>query len=133
MKLELRRKTETAESVQGILLVDEQEECWTLEPARVRPVHEGHPCIPAGEYHVILSFSPHFKMVTPEVMGVVGRENIRIHAGNYPKDSLGCILVGDTRQPNFVGLSKAAFASLLTLLKTATDPITLLIEDPVRV
>lgn len=120
----------TGESVQGVLAVDSQVECWTLEPARTNPYHPGHPCIPAGEYPIILSFSPHFKMVTPELVGVPGRSDIRIHPGNYPKDSLGCILVGDTRQPNFVGLSKAAFASLMTLLKTATDPITILIEDP---
>src|SRR5262249_41787329 len=112
-----------------VLLVDSQVECWTLEPARVKPYHEGHPCIPAGEYSVILSFSPHFKMVTPEVLAVPGHSDIRIHIGNYPKDTFGCILVGDTRQENFVGLSKAAFSSLITLLKTAHDPITLVIED----
>jgi len=78
--------------------VDNQFEAFTLEPARTNPIHSGHPAIPAGEYPLVLTFSPHFKMVTPEVLDVPKRSAIRIHIGNFPKDSLGCTLVGEEKR-----------------------------------
>ena len=38
--------------------------------------------------------SPRFGEVLPLIGNVVGRTGIRIHAGNYPRDTAGCILVG---------------------------------------
>ena len=55
----------------------------------------GETAIPAGEYRVVLSFSPHFGMTLPEILTVPSFSNIRIHAGNVPADTFGCILVGD--------------------------------------
>lgn len=69
-------------------------------------------------------------MMTPELIDVAGRSDIRIHIGNFPRDTLGCLLVGTTRTPDLVGNSAAAFKSLVTLIKTATDPIWITIIDP---
>jgi hypothetical protein len=60
--------------------------CNSLEPTRF--------AIPIGIYKVILSLSPKFRRILPELLSVVGRTAIRIHTGNSYKDSQGCILVG---------------------------------------
>jgi hypothetical protein len=130
MKLEVRRAIETTKSIIGELFVDGQRECWTLEPSRTNPVHPGHPAIPAGEYPVYLTFSPHFQIVTPEVMNVPGRSDIRIHPGNFPKDSLGCTLVGEEKGIDQVFRSRDAFGKLMILLKSTLDPITIVYTDP---
>lgn len=120
MELEVRRKKqrETAISVGGELWVDGQFECFTLEPARTTPVHPGHPCIPAGRYKAILTLSPHMGYTTPELLGVPGRDKIRIHVANFPQELLGCTAVGGAWKKDAVLGSKDAFQKLMTLMKT---------------
>lgn len=130
MHIEVKRLIETDKSIIGEMFVDGQHECFTLEPARKNPVHAGHPCIPAGTYTVELTFSPKFKTVTPELVDVPGRSDVRCHWGNRPEDTLGCTIVGDGRAENWVSVSRVAFERLMTLLKTATDPITATYSDP---
>jgi len=130
MKIIVQRTRETSVSITGTLSVDSQFECFTLEPARTNPVNAGHPCMPAGTYPVTFSVSPHLGYRTPELENVPDRTDIRIHIGNWAKDTLGCILVGQGLAANWISGSKEAFAQLMTLLKTATDPITITILDP---
>jgi hypothetical protein len=125
MKIVIERRWETEKSICGELSVDDQFESFTLE----RPRKGEHPCIPAGKYDVILTPSPHLHYVTPELLNVPKRSHIRIHIANKPSELLGCIAVGETHTKDFVGNSSDAFASLLTLLKTATDPLTVEIVD----
>lgn len=54
----------------------------------------GKTAIPSGRYKVVMSYSPKFKKVLPEVLDIVGYSNVRIHAGNTAKDTLGCVLPG---------------------------------------
>lgn len=112
--------------------MDNLPECSTLERP---PDDPEHPCIPEGEYEVLLvPPGPHlaerFPKYTlfPELQNVPGRSGIFIHPGNYARDSEGCILVGQPHLPNFIGNSRAAFERLMTLLKTHTDGITLTIS-----
>jgi hypothetical protein len=133
MQLDVYRKTETARSIIGQLMVDGQAEAVTLEPSRTTPVHLGHPCIPAGTYPVRLTLSPHFGYITPEVFDVLGRSEIRLHRGNKPEDSLGCTLIGSVvpaHTPDFIGASETAFDKLMTILNTATDSIAITYHDP---
>lgn len=90
---------EAGKATIGHLYVDGKYECFALEPAAVEPAHEGHPCIPAGTYRVGLRNSPRFGLDTIEVLKVPERTDILIHAGNFPKDSLGCILPGYDHTP----------------------------------
>lgn len=50
-------------------------------------------CIPAGKYLLQRHRSPKFGEVF-EVVGVPGRDDILIHAGNTRKDTTGCIIPG---------------------------------------
>lgn len=116
VEMVVQREVETALSITGRLFVSDQFEGFTLEPTRVNPVHVGHPCVPTGRYRVVLSRSPHLGYVTPELGGVPGRSEIRFHVGNFPKDSLGCFLVGENRGEDAVWNSKEAFVKLMALL-----------------
>ena len=49
--------------------------------------------IPAGTYPLKMTWSPRFKKMMPEICDVPEREGIRIHMGNKPEHSEGCVLV----------------------------------------
>ena len=88
MILKIIRKQPQDNTLCGELLIDNRWFCSTLERTDV--------AIPAGFYPVTLTMSPRFGEVLPLIGNVVGRTGIRIHAGNYPRDTAGCILVGVT-------------------------------------
>ena len=50
-------------------------------------------CIPSGDYICKIEASPKYGMVF-HVKDVKERSHILIHAGNYKKDTKGCILLG---------------------------------------
>lgn len=78
------------------VITDEQNEiiCYTLENPwedNARNVS----CIPDGDYEVV----PYSSAKYPhsfEIIDVPGRDAILIHHGNTIKDTLGCILVGES-------------------------------------
>ncbi len=86
MILKIIRKKPQGNALCGELRIDNRWFCSTLERTDV--------AIPAGFYPVTLTMSPRFGEVLPLIGNVVGRTGIRIHAGNYPRDTAGCILVG---------------------------------------
>lgn len=117
IKVDIYRKVETSESITGDFWLDGVQECYYLEPSRLTPFYTGHPCIEAGAYRVVLSMSPHLGYVCPEVLDVPGRTGIRWHIGNFPRDVLGCCVVGTSVGVNLVTNSKAAFAALMAKLE----------------
>jgi hypothetical protein len=54
----------------------------------------GQTCIPRGLYKVTISYSHHFNRDLPELLNVPGFTGVRIHGGNRPADTEGCILLG---------------------------------------
>lgn len=54
----------------------------------------GETAIPYGKYKVELNVSPKFKRKLPRLINVPHFDGILIHAGNTPKDTHGCILIG---------------------------------------
>lgn len=83
-------------------------------------------CIPEGEYVCLQTINRTTKggmriPVTFEVQEVPNRSGILFHIGNYPKDTTGCILMGEQLrvqkgQPTVLR-SKPAFRHFLTLLE----------------
>lgn len=107
MKLLLERKFYTPKSTQGSLSIDGAFECFSLE----LPFSDGLPggAIPEGVFHVMVTYSPKFQRDMPLIVGVPNRSDIRIHIGNDPSETNGCVLLGRTELGNFVGESRLAF------------------------
>lgn len=109
MQLQLVRKVFTDQSTIGELSVNGVFECFTLED-KVRPVKiKGETAISAGKYEVAVTFSNKFKKFLPLLLDVPNFEGIRIHTGNTPKDTLGCILVGQAKGVDSISNSRLAF------------------------
>lgn len=129
MNLKLQRKIFTDTSTIGELFIDGVFECYTLEDKdrgltdamsvteiENRKVY-GATAIPIGKYEVVLSYSERFKQVMPLLLNVKGFDGIRCHAGNYAENTLGCLLLGQTKGKDFIGQSKVAYQKFLAKLK----------------
>ena len=124
MKLLVTRTTFTQFSVGGTLTI-EGHTFYTLEP----PKRDEKPrAIPCGTYDVTIRWSEKHKRLVPHVENVPGFEEIEIHIGNFPKDTLGCLLVGQAAGTDQVVGSRLAFDALFRILsdaKEAGEPITI--------
>ena len=90
--------------------------CDTLEPPMPK-YNQTTRAIPEGRYDVAITWSPKFKRWLPILLRVPRREGIRIHAGNNPSDSSGCILVGKALLPGHVYTSRSTLERLMQRLK----------------
>ena len=82
--------------------------------------YKGYRAIPTGRYRILITRSRRFGRWLPLLMNVKGFEGIRIHAGNKPKDTRGCILLGFNRRKGYVLDSTRC---VLTLVKMMTEAI----------
>lgn len=119
VKMALLRLEDAASGTFGVLLINGRPFCVTLE----RPWYgnqQNISCIPAGAYICRRVKSNKFGM-TFEVADVQGRAGILFHAGNYAKDSRGCILLGASFENVMAGQrmianSTATFQKLMLAL-----------------
>jgi Family of unknown function (DUF5675) len=139
VRITVQRETETVESTEGQMFLDGLFECYTLEPRNKRfaptSITDAGPekpyAIPAGiEYPWIKYFSPDHGFEVVRLRNVPGFTAIEIHPGNFPKDTLGCTVVGMIEQENFVGHSQEEFARLMAKLPSSG---TILYLDPASV
>jgi hypothetical protein len=128
MLLQLTRKWFSDNSTIGELRVNGEFECYTLEDPEREEKIPGETAIPGGKYEVIINHSQRFNKDLPLLLNVPQFEGIRIHVGNYPKDTDGCILVGQTRDTDFIGNSRVAFNELFEKLKAALQTEEVFIE-----
>lgn len=130
IELVLVRKWFTTNSTIGILRIGDLEYCYTLEDF-VRPDGEkvyGKTAIPYGNYNIKLTFSQRFKRVLPLIENVFNFTGIRIHPGNRPENTLGCVLVGFNKGQDQILNSQKAFNPLFDFLswgKQNNLPITI--------
>lgn len=82
---------------------------------------KGATAIPEGTYPVLVTKSPRFKEWLPYVQGVPGFEGIRIHVGNEPKDTQGCILLGENKVKGMVVNSRIWLHRLMQRISEAKE------------
>ena len=118
--LVLTRCLYTPHSTRGVLLKDGVFLCYTLEDA-VRetgmPKVPGLTAIAAGLYRVIVNMSTRFKRLMCLLLNVPDFSGIRMHGGNTPGDTEGCILVAKSAQA--VDVVSGSFESNVTAIVQA--------------
>ena len=122
-KLKLTRFKNVYDGTIGRLEVVENSQvifsCFTLEP---RGEDETTPNlvkrVPQGRYKLRLHNSPKFKRTLIHIYNDIVPKSryILIHNGNYPKDTLGCILLGATYNDNGVFDSLKAFKEFMSIM-----------------
>jgi Family of unknown function (DUF5675) len=123
----IRRKHSFAESIIGELYVNGAFLCHTLELAWLWNA-KNKSCVPPGEYRAYLRFD-HKDKWRIELLNVPGnRQNVQIHIGNYPKDVLGCVLVGTSFAADTVLDSTKAYEKLKAAYRKHPGPISVKFE-----
>lgn len=119
MELHLQRDPTTDGATLGKLYVNGEFFCFTLEDAIREHKFAGETCIPSGRYKIVINKSQHFQRMLPLLLNVPEFDGIRIHAGNGPVDTHGCILVGLDRHANTIVQSRSAMDLLQPVIATA--------------
>ena len=92
--------------------------CYTLEDVVRDEKIKGETAIPQGTYKVTITHSKRFDRPLPLLNNVPNFEGIRIHPGNGPEDTEGCILPGMSVSPDETKVleSRYAFTKLFDLI-----------------
>lgn len=116
MIVELQRLYHSELSTQGLLSINGVSKFNTLEP----PSQSGM-LIQVGTYHCVKNMSPRLGYVCPEILNVPGHTGERIHIGNFPDDTIGCVLIGLYRFPDEVTQSETAFHQFMAIVPSEFD------------
>ena len=130
MKIEVIRSEFTDKSTISEVFVNGVFECFALEDkdrglTDIMTLDEinAHKvfavtAIPYGTYKVIVTKSERFSKMAghevylPLICNVKGFDGVRIHSGNKPEDTEGCLLVGTDKGHDVVKNSRTAFVKL---------------------
>lgn len=110
LQILVNRDIRTANSVTSVIKLNGVSYFFGLEPANP---------LPAGEYEVWLRWSHKNDRWVIAVMNVPGHTDIEAHIGNFPKDTLDCLLVGTGRDVDMVVSSRAAYGQLFAAVLAA--------------
>ncbi len=126
-ELILERKIFTDKSTIGELSCNGTFLCFIIED-KVRENETkiyGQTAIPYGKYKIVVTKSNRFSKLAgkdiylPLLMNVEGFEGVRIHTGNRPEDTEGCLLPGTVYETDKVLNSRTAFIKLNELINTS--------------
>ena len=82
----------------------------------------GKTAIPFGRYEITVTYSNHFGKPLPLINDVKGFEGVRIHSGNRPEDTEGCLLCGvrpNYNECNYIIDSRITFEKVYKLIGEA--------------
>lgn len=144
MELDLLRYLHGPNHTTGLLMLQQEFFCYSLEDEFRRRKVAGETRIPPGRYRVTLRTEDtpmnrryaerfgdeHHGMLW--LQGVPGFKYVYIHIGNDDDDTEGCILVGYQAYPDRVGLSTPAYLKLYRKLATkimAGDEVYITVHD----
>ena len=82
---------------------------------------KGNTCIPYGTHNVTITYSPRFKKNLPLINNVKGFDGIRIHSGNTPQDTEGCLLLGLNKVKGRVVDSKVTVNKFIDIVQEALN------------
>ena len=82
---------------------------------------KGNTCIPYGTYNITITYSPRFKKNLPLLNNVKGFDGIRIHSGNTPQDTEGCLLLGLNKVKGRVVDSKVTVNKFIDIVQEALN------------
>lgn len=122
MQIQVKRKIFTEKSTIGELSINGEFFCYTLED-KDRYLESGtekvfgKTAIPRGTYNLVMSFSNRFKKYLPEILNVPQFTGIRMHTGNKPEHTEGCLLVGKIKTKDVIFESAKAFKEFMAELK----------------
>lgn len=126
MKLKLIRISSQADSTNGVLYIDDEFACFTLEDEQREIKVQGETAIPLGIYQIEFrtvggfhtKYAKRFSDIHEgmlELQDVPNFQYILIHCGNTDEHTAGCILLGDSQENNvllkdgFIGKSTQAY------------------------
>lgn len=122
----------------GRLFIEDKFECYTLEPPMPKVKVKPYP-IPEGTYDLVINVpSPKYKFrfpysffhgCVPRLLNVPKFDGILIHIGNFAKDTLGCILVGQKASLSRLYNSTNAYTALFRKLKSFNKPLKIKISS----
>lgn len=120
MHITVQRETLKDDRTLGSIAIDGMHFAWTLEDAvRDRKI-PNETAIPAGVYEVVVNYSNRFARQLPMLLNVPGFTFIRIHGGNGPENTEGCILVGRERDDERIWNCSGAVSELTFRIRNAT-------------
>lgn len=129
MELTLTRFRFTDRSTISRLTAGDEFLCYVLEdrdrgldaampPAELQRLKvPAQTAIPMGRYQVVITHSNRFKRLLPLLINVPAYAGIRIHSGNVPAETDGCLLPGTAISTDFVHNSRVAMAALMARLE----------------
>lgn len=141
MKLEVLRYSSGKESTLGLLFINGEFECYTLEDEYRSQKVYSETRIPDGEYKIGLKeqgvFHDKYIKKFPlshrgmlHILDVPNFSDVLIHIGNNDDDTAGCLLLGDGANNNKVGSGfisnstvayKRVYAKVITPLLNGED------------
>ena len=125
----LKRKIFTENTTIGELYMpDGSFQCYTLEDPTRKEKIPGNTAIPSGTFEVAVTWSNKFQKPMPLVMNVPFYDGIRIHPGNGPQNTEGCLLVGRKKDVDYIEDSILAFEDLFPKIRKMCGEGKLFIE-----
>lgn len=123
MKIEVIRTYFSQNFTKGVMLVDNKFFGYTLEPQKKGSNETSYlnRCIDTGKYVAVYEYSAKFKKHLIELKNVRNHTEIKIHSGNFRRDTRGCILVGLRSDVGGILDSKIAVEMLNDMAKNAKN------------